>query len=168
MAKQNRAARSVYATSRDGKTLYRFDNTAHRQDYIESDRVVPIDALEFRDRVMSDSEKDRLHIADLRGKPSRSRSARASASTTETAQEPVSPETGSGQAPQGEKTAETSEDHTQAAPVAEPKGAEPKGIDAAALGRAVVDAMRPFLAQMVEQQAPGEGQPRANRLTANH
>lgn len=61
-----RSPRTYYAVDRSGLTLFRFLNHAQRLAAIRRDKVIPLGALEFRNRIAEDIE-GKLTVKDMRG-----------------------------------------------------------------------------------------------------
>lgn len=62
---KQRSARTYYAATKDGSTLFRFANHAQRLNSIRQDKLIPIGALDFRTKVAEDVD-GRLSIIDKR------------------------------------------------------------------------------------------------------
>lgn len=64
-----RNPRTYYGMDKAGTTLFRFVNFDTRQGAVKAEGIVPISALEYRDKMIEDTE-NKLKIVDRRDTPS--------------------------------------------------------------------------------------------------
>jgi hypothetical protein len=138
-----RNARTYYAMTKDENTLIRFANHAQRLDAIRKEGLVPLGALEYREKIATDSE-GKLKMLDRRGELKAFEAAQAAAANAAPAPQPTT------------QTAPLSPKQTESVL----ESAPPQGGDTVMeLGAAIAAALKPFLERGHIQITPQGVQP---------
>lgn len=126
-----RNPRTYYAVTADGNTLIRFANHAQRLDAIRKEGLQPLGALEYREKIATDSE-GKLRMLDRRGELKAWEAAQAAA---------VQPAP-SAAAPQSNQPGPVTAKETQSILEGQLPAAKDTTLE---LGQAIAAALKPFL-----------------------